>query len=267
MATTARVTARFSAHRQDGARASALFAAALGCPTVAYAFACTDATGHVINSQAGGYGVFSVYVNLQPTLSEGQNLVVDLADSIRCQNELPEEYIDWVSLRAGSAFGGALKNFTGTVQYHQNSYPFPTVAPTPDISNRASVFASWPVRLYLTPVSAAGGVVILQGEKIAQLNMFKYSTNPRTGQRNGTQDSFVWNIYANNRVVVPTGGCDSDVRDVNITLPDYPAPPTAVPLTIRCARPQHLAYFLTGTTVDPERTIFTNTAAPLAASG
>ena len=37
-----------------------------------------------------------------------------------------------------------------------------------------------------------------------------------------THLQFVWNIYANNDVVVPTGGCDVSAHDVTVTLPDYP---------------------------------------------
>ncbi|MCQ4856862.1 hypothetical protein NE471_28625, partial [Escherichia coli] len=66
------------------------------------------------------------------------------------------------------------------------------------------------------------------------------------------------NIYANNDVVVPTGGCDVSARDVTVTLPDYPGSVT-IPLTVYCAKSQNLGYYLSGTTADAGNSIFTNT--------
>ncbi|MGH8391568.1 MAG: fimbrial protein, partial [Pseudomonas sp.] len=75
-----------------------------------------------------------------------------------------------------------------------------------------------------------------------------------------------WNIYANNTVVVPTGGCDVSARDVTVTLPDYPGT-AAVPLNVHCAENQNLSYFLTGPTTDSANTIFSNTASISPAAG
>lgn len=71
------------------------------------------------------------------------------------------------------------------------------------------------VALYLTPVSSAGGVAIKAGSLIAVLIL------RQTNNYNSDDFQFVWNIYANNDVVVPTGGCDVSARDVTVTLPDY----------------------------------------------
>ncbi|RAV24938.1 fimbrial protein, partial [Staphylococcus warneri] len=72
--------------------------------------------------------------------------------------------------------------------------------------------------------------------------------------------------YANNDVVVPTGGCDVSARDVTVTLPDYPGS-MAVPLTVHCAQSQQLGYYLSGTTADSANAIFTNTASASPAQG
>ncbi len=69
--------------------------------------------------------------------------------------------------------------------------------------------------MYLTPVSSAGGVAIKAGSLIAVLIL------RQTNNYNSDDFQFVWNIYANNDVVVPTGGCDVSARDVTVTLPDY----------------------------------------------
>ena len=91
--------------------------------------------------------------------------------------------------------------------------------------------------LYLTPVSTAGGVAITSGSLIAVLILHQ------TNNYNSDSYQFVWNIYANNDVVVPTGGCDVSARDVTVTLPDYPGS-MAVPVTVHCAQNQNLGYYL-----------------------
>lgn len=93
------------------------------------------------------------------------------------------------------------------------------------------------VALYLTPVSSAGGVAIKAGSLIAVLIL------RQTNNYNSDDFQFVWNIYANNDVVVPTGGCDVSARDVTVTLPDYPGS-VPIPLTVYCAKSQNLGYYL-----------------------
>lgn len=233
----------------------------------ANAFACKDSTGRIINSSSGGgSGTFSVYANLTPSVQAGQNLIVDLNLSISCRNEIPESYVDWVSLNDGSVYGGALENFSGTVKYYNSNYPLPLTNRTKDVSFAASSYQPWNVLLLLKPISTASGILINKGGLIARLNMYKYSTNPRNGQQNGSIDRFTWNIYANNTVVVPTGGCDVSSRNVTVTLPDYPGT-AAVPLTVHCGQNQQLAYYLTGTTADTASTIFTNTSSSNPATG
>lgn len=88
------------------------------------------------------------------------------------------------------------------------------------------------VALYLTPVSSAGGVAIKAGSLIAVLIL------RQTNNYNSDDFQFVWNIYANNDVVVPTGGCDVSARDVTVTLPDYHGS-VPIPLTVYCAKSQN----------------------------
>ncbi len=73
-----------------------------------------------------------------------------------------------------------------------------------------------PLKLYITPVGAAGGVVIKAGEVIARIHMYKIATLGSGNPRN-----FTWNIISNNSVVMPTGGCTVDSRNVNVNLPTF----------------------------------------------
>lgn len=229
----------------------------LSWSTNVLAFACRTAAGQ--NIPIGG-GSANIWVNLAPSVSVGQNLVVDLTYQIYCHNDYPETMIDYVTLQQGSAYGGVLSKFTGTVKYNNQSYPFPTTRETAAMTYTSKVDTPWPTTLYLTPVTTAGGVAIEAGSLIAVLILHQ------TNNRDNDSFQFKWYIYANNSVVVPTGGCDVSARNVTVSLPNYPAS-AAVPLTVRCVQNQPLAYYLTGTTEDTAHSVFTNTASASPAKG
>ncbi|WP_164057968.1 fimbrial protein [Serratia marcescens] len=223
----------------------------------ANAFVCRTAAG----AEIPRYGsTADVYVNLTPSVGVGQNLVVDLSGEISCRNEAPQTYTDYVSLEKGSAYGGVLNNFKGSVYYSGSTYPFPIESETKQYALTTSNLTPWPAKLYLTAIGAAGsGVAIKSGSLIARLNM-------RQSNNFGDSYSYIWNIYALNSVVVPTGGCDVSSRNVTVTLPDYPGT-AAVPLTVHCGQNQQLSYYLTGATTDTASTIFTNTSSLNSATG
>ena len=223
----------------------------------AWSFACKTAGG--VTLPIGG-GSANVYVNLAPAVSVGQNLVVDLSTQIFCHNDFPDDMIEYVTLQRGSAYGGVLSSFSGTVRYNGTSYPFPTTSEVGHMTYSSIVDSPWPTVLYLTPVSSAGGVAISAGSLIAVLIL------RQTNSKDNDDFQFVWNIYANNDVVVPTGGCDVSARDVTVTLPEYPAS-AAIPLTVYCAQNQKLGYYLSGTTENAGNSIFTNTASASPAQG
>ncbi|EBE3722301.1 fimbrial protein [Salmonella enterica] len=220
-----------------------------------WAFTCKTAGGTTLN----GGGSANVYVSLVPAVNVGQNLVLDLSTQIFCHNDWPEAYTDYVTLQRGSAYGGIMSGFSGTVKYNGRSYSFPTTAETAQLIYDSKTDKPWPIVLYLTPVSTAGGVAITSGSLIAVLILH---------QTNNYGDSFqyIWNIYASNDVVVPTGGCEVSARDVTVTLPDYPGS-VAIPLTVYCAQSQRLAYYLSGTTEDTASSVFTNIALASPAQG
>ncbi|CRY54263.1 MULTISPECIES: fimbrial protein [Yersinia] len=229
----------------------------IGYSSNTHAFACQTATGTTI--PIGG-GSANVYVDLEPQIGVGQNLVVDLSRRIFCHNDYPDSMIDYVSLQAGSAYGGVLANFMGSFIYDGTPYAFPTTAETPRVIYNSRTPKSWPAVLNLTPMGTAGGVAVENGSLIAVLNMHQ------TNNQNADSFAYIWNIYANNSVVIPTGGCDVSSRDVNVSLPEYPGT-VSIPLTIRCAQNQNLAYYLTGQTTDLANTIFANTASTPVAQG
>ncbi|WLP14635.1 fimbrial protein [Klebsiella michiganensis] len=230
----------------------------MGWSLDAAAFSCqAPDTGQKMDS-----GSANIYVNLAPSIGVGQNLVVDLSSSIICRNDDGSEsnqLIDYINLTNGTAFGGALAAFTGSIYWNTNSYPLPLNSSSSKYIVTDNNYLGLPLRMYLTATGTAGGVVINAGELIARLNMHKVASN-------GNPKDFTWNIYANNNVVIPTGGCDVSTRDVTVTLPDYPGT-MAVPVTIHCAQNQNIAYYLTGTTADRSNSIFRNTASASPAQG
>ena len=228
----------------------------MGWSRDAAAFSChVPDTGQTMDS-----GSANVYVNLMPSIGVGQNLVVDLSSSIICRNDdFSNQLIDYINLTNGTAFGGALAAFTGSIYWNTNSYPLPLNSSSSIYIVTDNNYRGLPLRMYLTATGAAGGVVINAGELIARLNMHKVASD-------GNPKDFTWNIYANNNVVVPTGGCDVSTRHVSVTLPDYPGT-MAVPVTIYCAQNQNIAYYLTGTTADRSNSIFRNTASVSPAQG
>jgi len=228
----------------------------MGWSINAWSFACKTASGATI--PIGG-GSANVYVDLSPAVNVGQNLVVDLSTQIFCHNDYPSTHTDYVTLQQGSAYGGILSSFSGTVKYNGRTYPFPTTAESAQLIYDSTTDKPWPTVLYLTPISSAGGVAITSGSLIAVLILH---------QTNNYNESFqyIWNIYANNNVVIPTGGCDVSSRNVTVTLPDYPGS-APVPLTVYCAQSQNLTYYLSGTTADSANSIFTNTASSSPAKG
>lgn len=112
------------------------------------------------------------------------------------------------------------------------TYPFPLTTNTNvlDIGDKTPM--PLPLKLYITPVGAAGGVVIKAGEVIARIHMYKIATLGSGNPRN-----FTWNIISNNSVVMPTGGCTVDSRNVTVNLPDFPGS-AEIPLGVYCSSEQ-----------------------------
>lgn len=235
-----------------------------GFSTSARAYTCYDSTGTVLNSDTGGK-VSNVYVNLQPSLGAGQNLVVDLSNSIFCKNDAPNTRNDMVSMLQGSAYSGLLTNFTGSLKYYGVSYNFPLNSPTASHNFTSGNYTNWNTQLYLTPISTASGLAISAGSHIATLVMYQVGSDINGGG-NVRTSKFTWHIYANNSVIIPTGGCDVSARNVTVTLPTYPGS-TAIPLTVRCGQNQNIGFYLSGTTADTANTVFTNTSSASPAQG
>ncbi|EFN9896034.1 fimbrial protein [Escherichia coli] len=179
-----------------------------------FAFSCNVDGGSSI-----GAGTTSVYVNLDPVIQPGQNLVVDLSQHISCWNDYGGWYdTDHINLVQGSAFAGSLQSYKGSLYWNNVTYPFPLTTNTNvlDIGDKTPM--PLPLKLYITPV-----------------------------------------IISNNSVVMPTGGCTVDSRNVTVDLPDFPGS-AEIPLGVYCSSEQKLSFYLSGATTDSARQVFANTA-------
>lgn len=228
------------------------------CSQTAFAFTC-QSQGKSIS----GSGTVNVYVNLDPMLMPGQNLVVDLGKSIQCKNDLPAYYKDYIRIGEGSAYSGLLESFRGSISYYGSPYNFPMVGPSAWVAHSWGSYMPWQAVLYMKPIGAAGGVLIHSGDKIASLRLEKKNENSSS-----IAQTIIWNIFASNEVIVPTGGCDVSTRDTVVYLANYPGQPKPVDLSIRCAEnSQNVGFYLTGETADTGNTIFSNIASEPAAKG
>lgn len=172
-----------------------------------------------------------------------------------CWNDYGGWYdTDHINLVQGSAFAGSLQSYKGSLYWNNVTYPFPLTTNTNvlDIGDKTPM--PLPLKLYITPVGAAGGVVIKAGEVIARIHMYKIATLGSGNPRN-----FTWNIISNNNVVMPTGGCTVDSRNVTVDLPDFPGS-AEIPLGVYCSSEQKLSFYLSGATTDSSRQVFANTA-------
>ncbi|MDA8480763.1 fimbrial protein [Citrobacter sp. Awk 4] len=230
----------------------------------ANAFLCEVSTGQSFSS-----GSADVYVNLQPQIGLGQNLIVDLSNSVKCWYEngynLSDDsgVYDIAHFSSGSDFSGLLQGMLGQLVFNGSTYPFPLTGDSVSIrflpsSQDNPIFL--PLRLYIKPVAdfVVSGVFIHAGDRVAQLHMHK----EWIGYDGGSYDpiDYTWNIISSGDVMVLLGTCDVSARDVNVVLPDYPGNAVDVPLSVHCAEDREVAYYLSGTTVTDNTSIFTNTA-------
>ncbi|HEC8323871.1 fimbrial protein [Providencia huaxiensis] len=220
--------------------------------TTAYSFTCMDKRN--VLSYKNSPATANVYVDLQPRLEAGQNLVVDLSQSITCWNDNPNYRRDMVSVMQGSAYGNVLANFRGTLNYYGLSYPFPLNSATHSVAFRQP--AVWNAKLYLSPLNSAEGIVLSQGTHFATLVMYQVGSDI-SGGGNIQTATFIWKLYANNTVVVPVGGCDVSSRNLNVYLPDYPGS-SNIPLSVYCGKNQNVSFYLSGSTTSSS-SIFANT--------
>jgi minor fimbrial subunit len=225
----------------------------LGLSTSANAFLCY--VNGVITVDGGSGN--NVYVNLDPSVQIGANIVVHLGNSISCVNLDPAHFLDPIQIISGQ-YTGPLNNLSGSITYYGAPYDFPITHPTQIVNHTWGTPMPWDTVMFLKVIgTGASGIAVNAGQMLATLTMQKVDATP--------VQIITWNIFANNSVVVPTGGCDVSSRNVTVTLPDYPGT-AEVPLDVHCAQSQNLAYFLTGST-DGSGTIFNNVASPSAASG
>lgn len=230
------------------------------------AFTCIDASGQkLVMGYENFQGSMNVFLNLKPLLSEGENLVVNLADSLMCKNDDPDKRNEAITILKGFLTGNSLDSLTGTIKFYGTNYDMPLPYNTTWKYITSGSYAGVDIQVYINPVSVASGVVLKAGSLFAQL-VLRESSSEKADQSNAYLSNMVWYLYTNNDVVIPTGGCDVSARNVTVDLPDYPGE-TSIPVTVHCTHNQILGFYLSGATEDSGNSIFTNSSSISPAQG
>ncbi|RDL22720.1 fimbrial protein [Serratia fonticola] len=239
----------------------------MGCSFNSLATTCIDLTGQTISDK--DESVVNVYVDIRPSISAGENMVVNLSNSISCKDRYKINGGNgspvFFYFARNSGFTGELSKYAGYLEFVRTKYSLPLGTETFSYYSSNYNYTPLSAKLIITPDSSARGVVIPAGSNFAVLYVHMMDRGP---DNNGpvTLETYTWNLIANNSVVIPTGTCDVSARNVTVSLPDYPAS-TPVPISVNCLKNQQLSYYLSGTTEDAGNTVFRNTASASAAQG
>lgn len=218
-----------------------------------------------------------VYVDIKPELMQDRNIIFDTGANILCRNEGAPGYdvaAAWFTntglthskltkYRASiysSVTGGyhnlpisQAQGFVELQKFYAPNNPRPG-APT-----------VLTIKMSLSPIGDTSGEAIRSGEKLATVNVLKVYVPPFGGWQNTKH--YLFNIIANNNVVIPVGGCDVNSRSLNLTMGNYPIDVTEknINLSVKCGRNRSVSFSLSGRTDTP--TIFSNVSAVSPASG
>lgn len=239
----------------------------------ASAFVCSINGGPwVVNNQTS---YIDVYVDIKPELMQDRNIVFDTGTNIICRNEGAPGYdlaAAWYT-NTGLTHSKLTKyrasiysNITGryhdlpiTQLYVELQKFYAPNNPSPGAPTALTI------KMSLSPIGDLSGEAIRSGEKLATVNVLKVYV-PHIGGWQNTKH-FLFNIIANNDVIIPVGGCDVNSRSLNLTMGNYPMDVTEknIDLSVKCGRNRSVSFSLSGRTDTP--TIFSNVTAVSPASG
>ncbi|EAS66525.1 fimbrial protein [Photobacterium angustum] len=235
-----------------------------------FAFTCrVRATGQIISYR--GAKQADVTVSLVPKIGAHENIIIDFSQGsseIDCKDDLPQSLIDIFWPTEGNEFIAPEKIKNGSLDWWGKRYSFPMQA-QPGNSHEISDGAYHPldVKFTLSPTSNANGVIIKKGQPIGY---FEYHQKNRPAKRSKMKnlradgDTYGWRILAGNDVVIPTGTCEANAYDTQVTLNNYnpnKSSRTPINLSVHCATPTNLSYSLEGNLEsDTDNSVFKNTA-------
>lgn len=225
-----------------------------------FAFTCrVRATGEIISYK--GARTADVTVSLAPKIGVHKNIIIDFSrgpSEIDCKDDLPQSLTDTFWPTRGNKFNAPEKIQSGSLEWWGKSFSFP-MQPQPDykeVINNGN-YHPLQVQFTLSPASNANGVIINKGQRIGY---FEY--HQKNQHYDG--DTYGWQIYAGNKVVIPTGTCEVNNYDIQVKLNNYnPNKPSRknVNLSIHCAEPTTLQYSLEGELEsNSDKSVFKNTA-------
>lgn len=229
-------------------------------------------------SQNGGpwfdAGTRDLFINVSPVVGPNENIIFDSGTQIMCRN-VAGSGIDWLYAMPGTKLEGALSSVYNARAVGVGGNYAPTMFYVNLPVTKQTEIQGWRgetnqgsghlvLKIVLSPLGDASGIPIKKGTKIATYNVRKEFHRPFEPL---SPMNFTWNIYANNDIVVPTGGCDVNTRNINVKMEDYSTSQSDkdINLSIKCGRVRSVSLSLTGMTDSPE--VFSNVSKNSPSSG
>ncbi|PQJ62879.1 fimbrial protein [Photobacterium angustum] len=235
-----------------------------------FAFTCrVRSTGQIISYR--GAKQADVTVSLVPKIGAHENIIIDFSQGsseIDCKDDFPQWVIDIFWPTEGNEFIAPEKIKNGSLDWWGKRYSFPMQAQlgdTHEISDGA--YHPLDVKFTLSPTSNANGVIIKKGQPIGYFE-YHQENRPAKGSKmknlRDDGDTYGWRILAGNDVVIPTGTCEANAYDTQVTLNNYNPNKSSrknVDLSIHCAKSTNLSYSLEGQLEsNTDNSVFKNTA-------
>ncbi|QXN64746.1 fimbrial protein [Serratia fonticola] len=210
-----------------------------GCK--AYAFSCVGPQGSI---PATG-GVMNVTISSEPQITPNANIIFDLSTQVSCKNDdISVEDYAWAS--TGTVFPQSLidKGFSGGILWYGGNYPFPIKEYTAKwkMPHPKGKYYYLPLKLYVSPVGAQGGVKINAGESLGVV-FIRVSQTLISIRR----ETYQFNLFTEKDIFVPTGGCDvnnyNNLVVLDSKLPsEFSSYSKDVGLSLKCASSRKVTY-------------------------
>ncbi|MEJ4043412.1 fimbrial protein [Erwinia sp. SLM-02] len=185
------------------------------CSARSEAFSCIDKRdGRAFD--AVGQRNIDVTVNLSPEIMIGDVVIFDLANYFQCQNTIPNRYVDYMRINAGSYQTSLDANFSSGLEVQGVRHLNPITSALMVYELRDGNWHDLQVKAFYQLKDSPGkGVYIKAGTVVASLQLYKWSA-PAGGVFTAN-----WRVLAANDAYYTSGTCainNSQDIDVNFGL-------------------------------------------------
>jgi len=180
-------------------------------PGKALAFSCIDKRDGKAFDAVGQRNI-DVTVNLSPEIMIGDVVIFDLADYFTCMNTIPNRYVDYMRLNAGSYNTTLDASFNSGLEIKGQRYLNPINSSVNVFELRDGNWHDLEVKAFYQLKNSPGkGVYIKAGAVVASMQFYKWSV-PAGGVFTAN-----WRIIAANDAYYTSGTCDiNDGHDIDV---------------------------------------------------